>query len=371
MPGSQGTGPVVSSAVPRTVLITGGAGFIGCSLSQRLLDTGDRVVAMDALHPQVHTGHGRPDQLPADVELLTADVTSPTNWDTVLRLVRPDAVVHLAAETGTGQSLSQASRHGLVNVVGTTQLMDALYASSHRPEHIVLASSRAVYGEGAWRAEDGTVFYPSARRHEDLVARRWDPPGPNGGAAVPLPHRAATTAAIPSNVYAATKLAQEHLLRSWGAGTGVDVSVLRLQNVYGPGQALANPYTGVVALFGRLAVAGAMIEVYEDGEILRDFVYVEDVTAALTAALDRPRHDGRLLDVGLGARTTILDVARTVAKLAGAPEPVVSGAFRDGDVRAASCDTTDAREQLDWRPEWPLERGLTALLDWVDMQPAP
>src|SRR3954451_18235222 len=139
-------------AAGRTVLVTGGAGFIGSRLGAQLLDAGDRVVALDVLHPQVHSGHGRPEDLPAAVELLPCDVTSAENWDATLRLVRPDVVVHLAAETGTGQSLDQSSRHGLVNVVGTTRMLDAFTRAGHRPQHLVLSSSRAVYGEGAWRA---------------------------------------------------------------------------------------------------------------------------------------------------------------------------------------------------------------------------
>ena len=350
-----------------SVLITGGAGFIGCALSRRLVEAGYDVAVMDVLLPQVHGGRPVVD-LPASVRLFTSDVTHGPDWDAVLRLVRPSQVVHLAAETGTAQSLSEATRHGSVNVVGTTQLLDALSRWQVFPERLVLASSRAVYGEGAWRCDSG-VFYPRPRSHAQLAAGVWDPRGPAGETAVALASCAGRTEARPTNVYAATKLAQEHLLTAWAAAHDVPVGVLRLQNVYGPGQSLTNSYTGIVALFARLARAGQPVEVYEDGQIVRDFVYIDDVVEALFAAVNRPRGLAGCVDVGSGAPTTIHELAATIAGRCGAPAPVVVGKFRDGDVRAASCDIEPAKTQLAWRPNWSLDRGLHALLDWIDTQP--
>lgn len=350
-----------------SVLITGGAGFIGSALAQRLITAGYEVAVMDALHPQVHD-FGRPPNLPASVPLLTGDVTHSPDWDAVLKLVRPDQVVHLAAETGTGQSLSEATRHGSVNVVGTTQLLDALTRVGLVPRQLVLASSRAVYGEGAWRSGE-QIFYPGPRTHAQLVAGLWDPEAPNGGAAEPIPSSSGRTEPRPANIYAATKLAQEHILLAWAAARGCALSVLRLQNVYGPGQSLTNPYTGIVSLFARLAKARRPLEVYEDGRIVRDFVFIEDVVEALAAAVERPAPQPRLLDIGSGAATTIHELALRLATLCDAPEPTVVGSFRDGDVRAASCDIESAVADLSWHPSWPLDRGLPALLEWVDGRP--
>jgi dTDP-L-rhamnose 4-epimerase len=347
-----------------SVLITGGAGFIGSALARRLVTAGHDVAVMDVLHPQVH-GAGAEIDLPPSVRLFTGDVTHAPDCDAVLRLFRPSQIVHLAAETGTAQSLSQATRHGAVNVVGTTQLLDALSRSAHVPDQFILASSRAVYGEGAWQSGDD-IFYPPPRSHAQLLAGQWDPDSPTGGPVVPIASCAGQTQARPTNIYAATKLAQEHVMAAWAAAHDTHLSVLRLQNVYGPGQSLTNSYTGIVALFARLAREQRPIEIYEDGRIVRDFVFIDDVVNALFAAVQSPAT--RHLDIGSGIPTTIHELGRTVAFMCDAPEPTVVAKFRDGDVRAASCTTAPAENQLDWRPIWALEDGLHALLEWIDEQ---
>lgn len=345
------------------MLISGGAGFIGSALSYRLVEEGYDVALMDVLHPQVHA-RCREIDLPQSVRLFTGDVTHAPDWDAVLRLFEPSQIVHLAAETGTAQSLSQATRHGSVNVVGTTQLLDALSRSALVPDQLVLASSRAVYGEGAWQCRSQT-FYPQPRSHAQLLAGLWDPQGPTGEPAVPLPSCAGRTEPRPTNVYAATKLAQEHILASWATAHDTNLSVLRLQNVYGPGQSLNNSYTGIVTLFARLAREQRPLEVYEDGRIVRDFVFIEDVVEALFATVHTPATERRCLDIGSGIATTIHELARQIAGICGAPEPIVVPRFRDGDVRAASCAIEPAKDALLWSPKWKLEDGLHALLEWI------
>ncbi len=235
-----------------TCLITGGAGFIGCALSSILPDHFDRVVAIDNLHPQVHPSRDRPADLDPRVELVIGDVTSAADWDALLADVDPTAVIHLAAETGTGQSLTEATRHAKVNVVGTTELLDALvrHAVDGRslPERIVLTSSRAVYGEGAWTDADGHEVYPGQRSRAMLESGTWDFPGLT---ATPFnSHRVIPT---PTSVYGSTKLAQENILTSWCLAMNVTPVLFRLQNVYGPGQSLINPYTGIVSFFAQRA----------------------------------------------------------------------------------------------------------------------
>lgn len=350
-----------------SVLITGGAGFIGSALARRLTEAGSEVAVVDVLHPQVHGDRATLD-LPPSVRMFTGDVTHAPDLDAVLRLFRPTQIVHLAAETGTAQSLSEATRHGSVNVVGTTQLVDALSRSTHVPDQLVLASSRAVYGEGAWQSGEH-VFYPSPRSHAQLEAGIWDPQGPTGDPAVPLASSAGRTEPRPTNIYAATKLAQEHILAAWASAHDTNLSVLRLQNVYGPGQSLTNSYTGIVALFSRLARAGQALEVYEDGRIVRDFVYIDDVVEGLFSAVATPADRFRCVDIGSGTPTTVHQLARQVATICNAPEPVIVAKFRDGDVRAAQCDIEPAMDALGWRPKWSLDSGLGALLDWIGEQP--
>ncbi len=184
--------------------------------------------------------------------------------------------------------------------------------------------------------------------------------------ATPLPSSAATTSPRPTNVYAATKLAQEHVLGAWCAATGTALTVLRLQNVYGPGQSLGNSYTGVLTLFARLAAARETIEVYEDGLMLRDFVFVDDVAAAMQAAVHQPPAAGRrTLDIGSGDADTLLAVAQRIAATRDAPMPVVTGRFRDGDVRAACCSIDAATADLGYQPQWSLDQGLEALTAWA------
>jgi dTDP-L-rhamnose 4-epimerase len=347
----------------RPVLVTGGAGFIGTALSYRLVEAGYDVAVMDNLHPQVHGGPYAID-LPPSVRFFTGDAIHAPDWDAVLRLYRPSQIVHLVAETGTAQSLSEATRHGAANVVGTTQLLDALSRSRHVPDQIVLASSRAVYGEGAWQSGQ-QVFYPRPRSHAQLLAGIWDPQGRTTERAAPLPSCAGRTEPRPTNIYAATKLAQEHILAAWTAARDTRLSVLRLQNVYGPGQSLTNSYTGIVALFSRLAREQQQLEVYEDGKIVRDFVYIDDVVDALFAAVQSPANEPRCLDIGSGNATTIYELAQLISQACRAPAPVVVPKFRDGDVRAAACDIEPAKDQLDWRPKWALVDGLQVLLEWI------
>jgi dTDP-L-rhamnose 4-epimerase len=354
-----------SSPAGGRVLVTGGVGFIGTTLALALADQAERWVVLDNLHPQVHPGSWPPADLPGSVELHVGDVTRAEDLDAVVADLRPDTVVHLAAETGTAQSLSESTRHGMVNVVGTTQLLDALTRAGHVPAHVVLTSSRAVYGEGVWRNVDGSTFQPGLRTHAQLEAGRWD----HGDGAAHVPNSVAGTHPHPINVYGATKLAQEQILAAWTGSHDTRLSVLRLQNVYGPRQSLSNPYTGIVSLFSRLARAGQSIPLYEDGEITRDFVHIDDVVAAIAAAIaHKPADHLRTVDVGSGVRTTIGDLAREIAAYHSAPEPHVTGQFRDGDVRHASCTVEATLRQLDWQPRVGLREGVAGLQEWIATQ---
>lgn len=355
--------PTAASLSESTVLVTGGAGFIGCRLSHEIADLVGFIVVLDNLHPQVHSARQRPEALHPEADLVVGDVTDEQVWDDLLATVRPDVVIHLAAETGTGQSLTESTRHAQVNVVGTTRMLDAFTRHHVRPAHLLLSSSRAVYGEGQWQSASGARSYPGQRTHAQLEQRQWDFPD-----SVSLPSTADVTRPDPTSVYGSTKLAQEHVLGAWARAMSTPLTVLRLQNVYGPGQSLTNSYTGIVALFSRLARAGTAIPLYEDGQATRDFVYIDDVVSAFRAALTGPRVPLLTADIGSGVASTIEQMAFELATYYGAPGPQANGMFRDGDVRHAACRIDIARDTLGWTPAWSLADGLSRLQDWIAPQ---
>ena len=349
----------------KTVLISGGAGFIGTKLAS-VLSAEYAIVLVDNLHPQVHASGDWPSDSPAAASRVVGDVTDGALWAAIIDEHRPEIIVHLAAETGTGQSLTQSNRHASVNVSGTAQMLDAMSNSGHRPEAILLASSRAVYGEGQWVLGSGEPYYARARGEAQLLREEWDPFGPDNQQGTAVAHNASTVEPRPTNVYAATKLAQEHILSSWCTAMDVPLTVLRLQNVYGAGQALENSYTGVLTFFATQAIAGKPIDVYEGGGIIRDFVHVDDVARAFEASIQRAPESGfRLLDIGSGSRGTLLDYATELSIVAGSPAPIVTSKFRLGDVRAASADIEPARTEIGYEPQVSFASGVRGLLSWA------
>jgi dTDP-L-rhamnose 4-epimerase len=349
------------------VLVTGGAGFIGSAIAKSLIDEHDvHVVALDSLLEQVHPTGEVPKSFDPRIEFVRGDVRDAKLLADLFLRFQPDLVAHLAAETGTAQSLTESTRHASVNVVGTTVLLDALNAAGCHPKRILLSSSRSVYGEGAWSTEEGHAFYPGRRSHKQLESGDWDFTGPDGQKALPFPHDAATTFPNPSSIYAATKLAQEHILGSWCEAYDVSLAILRFQNVYGPGQSPTNPYTGIINIFSRIAAAGGAIDVYEDGNIGRDFVFIDDVVRSCVAALMMDEGQAKIFgDIGFGQPTTILDAANIIAKLHDAPVPQVSGKFRDGDVRWAVADVSVMENVLGVAPSVGFEEGARRVNEWL------
>lgn len=344
------------------VLVTGGAGFIGCALSNVLAEKADRWVVMDSLHPQVHAKPSRPVELHPDAELFINDVTDSDSWDGFFDSFKPDTVIHLAAETGTAQSMFESTRHAMVNVVGTTKMIDALGQAGVFPKRIILTSSRAVYGEGQWENEAGELSYPGIRSKTQFENKQWDFKGLHA-----VPSTASSTWPQPTSVYGATKLDQEHILSSWGAANNVPITILRLQNVFGPGQSLSNPYTGIVSLFSQIARSGKSIPLYEDGQIVRDFILIDDVVSAVEASIDFPQAKlVEIFDVGSGAASTISQVAEWLAAYYKSPAPHLTGKYREGDVRFASCDISRTRNILGWNPQFNLNDSLLVLQNWLN-----
>lgn len=349
------------------ILIVGGAGFIGAHLSARLATRGDEVTVLDALLPQVHGPKAKfPPALRRVARCVHGDARQPVHLRAALK--GQELVYWLAAETGTGQSMYRVRRYVSANVGGLAALCEALLEARACVKRVVLTSSRAVYGEGAYRCTHHGVVVPLPRlgRHPE---HGWWPACPTcSGSIRPLP-TPESVLPRPSSVYGWTKLAQEQLLQMMGDSLGVECAMLRLQNVYGPGQALRNPYTGVLALFCTRAVSGAPLVVYEDGEIARDFVYVGDVVGALLAAGQEPRAAGQVFNIGTGRPVTIRQAAESMRRLTATSSPIeIGGHFRIGDVRHAVADIDRARIILGWSPELEFEHGLAKLVTWVRAQ---
>ncbi|MDU0332794.1 NAD-dependent epimerase/dehydratase family protein [Paenibacillus sp. 3LSP] len=345
----------------KTCLITGGAGFIGCEVTKIIENAFDNIIIVDCLHPQIHASQKIPPRLSSKANLIIADVTDPVAWDEVLSKWKPDLVLHLAAETGTGQSLTESSRHTQVNVVGTSQMLDAMVRQNAFPRKIVLASSRAIYGEGKWINSEGVAYYPGQRSNEQLANGEWNFYGSKF-----LPMNSTDNIPMPTSIYGVTKLAQEQIISCWCKSFDVNYSILRLQNVYGPGQSLINSYTGIVSLFVRLAKEKQIIPLYEDGMMLRDFVFITDVARAISEVLVNDTTNGKILDIGSGYGATIKEIAHLIAERYGAPRPEVCGKYRNGDVRHAQADISYTLDNMDWKPVVSLDEGMNLLCNWID-----
>jgi dTDP-L-rhamnose 4-epimerase len=263
----------------------------------------------------------------------------------------------------------QLDEYTRVNVGGTASLLQTLIDSGQKLDRLVLASSRAVYGEGKYRCADCGLVYPAARPVAQLDARRWDLACPTCGSRLEVQLTDEHTPCSPASVYAITKQTQEELVRCVGAAYGLPAVVLRFFNVYGAGQAPSNPYTGLIITFLSRLVRGESLDLYEDGQMLRDFVHVQDVVAACVAAAERPQAVGQCLNVGSGERVTVEQVARTLIELTGAPvEARRTPVARVGDVRHVVADIRRAQERLGYLPRVSLREGLADLIDWFQAQ---
>jgi len=351
----------------RKVLITGGAGFIGSHLADELLARGYAVRALDNLSPQVHDDGTRPSYLDDDVELVVGDVCDRDAVRAALRDV--DAVVHLAAAVGVGQSMYAVEHYTRVNNVGTAVLLEALV---ERPvERLVVASSMSIYGEGLYRGADGTVAAAVERPLDQLRRGDWEVRGEDGEVLEPLPTPETKTPTLAS-VYALSKYDQERLCLMIGRAYGIPTVALRFFNVYGPRQALSNPYTGVLAIFAARLLNGRAPSVFEDGAQQRDFVSVYDVANACRLALEVPDAAGAVLNVGSGHAYTVREIAERLAAVMERPElePEITGKYRVGDIRHCYADVARARAVLGYEPRVALEDGMAELAAWLEGQVA-
>jgi len=353
---------------PGTVLITGGAGFVGSHLADELLLHGYRVRVLDNLDAQVHGAEGEwPEYLDQEVELLRGDVRDAKAVRNALRGV--DAVFHFAAAVGVGQSMYQIERYTDVNNRGTAVLLEAL--SREPVGRLIVASSMSIYGEGLYCDDGGNLVAPPERSRNQLLQGQWEVRGANGEALVPLV-TPESKAPHPSSVYALSKMDQERLCLMIGEAYGIPTVALRFFNIYGTRQALSNPYTGVLAIFAARYLNSRRPVVFEDGLQRRDFVSVHDVARACRLALEAPGAPGHAMNIGSGQASTVLDIAATLGKALGRSDiaPDITRQFRVGDIRHCFADITLARMVLDYAPRVSLEQGLEELVEWIRTQRA-
>jgi dTDP-L-rhamnose 4-epimerase len=352
------------------ILVTGGAGFIGTWLVSALLRAGHRVTVVDSLSPQIH---GEVPRLSADwltkdlgVDFVRADIRDGAAMDAAC--ADTEAVVHLAAETGTGQSMYRIERYYDVNVLATAALFERIATRHRQVKRVVLASSRSVYGEGAYRLGD-QLFVPPSRHPDRLRNGLFEPVGPQGETLQPMPTPEASPLQ-PASVYAATKLACETLGRLVAENYGLGVTALRFQNVYGEGQSLRNPYTGILSIFSNRLRQHLPLNIFEDGQESRDFINVRDCVRSIELALASELPGYRVFNVGSGQATSVLELARKLAAtLDSRSELQVTGSFRAGDIRHCFADLTQVRSHLGFMPEVTLDRGLSDFAGWVLTQP--
>jgi len=350
------------------VLITGGAGFIGSNLAIALQATGYVVTIMDNLSPQIHGEHSPLlSSIPSSIRFIVGDVRSRMDWTKALD--GQDAVIHLAAETGTGQSMYEIERYMDVNVRGTGLFLDILANTNHSVKRILVASSRSIYGEGKYCCNKHGIVYPLARSSSDMNLKDFAVKCPNCASNVSLLATDESSLIHPTSVYGISKQVQEQLVLTMGRSLGIPSVALRYQNVYGPGQSLSNPYTGILSIFSTRILNGNDVLIFEDGNESRDFVYIDDVVTTTIAALESPKADFEVFNVGSGVPTSVLTVANYLIEAYSSTASVkVTGNFRLGDIRHNYADLEKIRSILKVTPNVDFESGIHRYAHWVKLQ---
>lgn len=354
------------------VLITGGAGFIGSNLALKLLSRGCTVTVMDSLEKQIHGETPERDSplylsIKDKVRFIRGSVTCRSDWEKALE--GQECVVHLAAETGTGQSMYQIEHYTQTNVGGTALFLDILANQKHSVKKMIVAASRAIYGEGKYRCAKDGIVYPLARLEKDMLAGDFECHCPICGGKVELLPTSEDSLIHPSSIYGITKQMQEEMFLLMGESLGIETATFRYQNVYGPGQSLKNPYTGILSIFSTQIKNGNDLNIFEDGLESRDFVYIDDVTEATALAVEKKLPEPMSFNVGCDRPITVMEVAETLKKFYNASIDIkVSGNFRLGDIRHNYADLTRSKAVLGYRPQWSFQKGIEAFGTWVNGQ---
>lgn len=355
----------------KKVLITGGAGFIGSNLALHLLQKGYNVTVLDNLSRQIHGDDPETNSplylsIKGKVLFIKGTVTSRADWEKAIG--ENEVIVHLAAETGTGQSMYEVSRYADVNIGGTAIMLDILANQKTKVQKIVVASSRAIYGEGKYLSAEFGAVYPSHRNAEDMDKGNFEVTYP-GTSSLQLVATNEESKIHPSSVYGITKQNQEQMVMLVCQSLGIAAVAFRYQNVYGPGQSLGNPYTGILSIFSTLIKNKKPINIFEDGKESRDFVFIDDVVNATVLGIEKDEANNEVFNVGSGVAVSVMEVARSLVRNYGiAVDLQVSGNYRLGDIRHNYADISKIERMLGFRPSVSFTEGLKKFTDWVDKQ---
>jgi dTDP-L-rhamnose 4-epimerase len=355
------------------ILITGGAGFIGSNLALALIKKGHSIVVLDNLSTQIHGANAAEtsplyNSIKNSVTFIKGDVTNREDWQKAV--VGVDAIVHYAAETGTGQSMYEIERYTNVNVGGTGIMLDLLANDkSLQVKKVVIASSRSIYGEGKYFSKELGIVYPNHRDDEAMKAGDFEVHYPNGKMPLQLMPTDEESKIHPSSVYGITKQNQEQMVLCVCKAIGIKAIAFRYQNVYGPGQSLTNPYTGILSIFSSLILNNKPINIFEDGKESRDFVFIDDVVAATILGIENDTIDNDVFNVGAGVATDVITVAKTLlAKYNKDVLLTITGNYRLGDIRHNYADLTKIKRALGFVPTVSFEEGITKFAQWVTTQ---
>lgn len=352
----------------KNILITGGAGFIGSHLALELSEKGYQVTVMDNLSEQIH---GKNPELQAPMfqkiksktRFLKGSVTNRDDWEKSIE--GQDVIVHLAAETGTGQSMYKIKHYNEVNVLGTAIMLERLMSKKHTVQKIVVASSRALYGEGKYQHPDLGVVYPEPRKVQDMISGDFEVKYHDSKRLTPLPTDE-NSKIHPSSIYGITKQNQEQMIFSVCQALGIIPVALRYQNVYGVGQSLLNPYTGILSIFSTQILRNNAVNIFEDGKETRDFVYIDDAVKATILCIESDFESEKIYNVGTGIATRVTSVAEQLKQIYNSNSSIaISGQFRIGDIRHNFADIAKIQNELHFKPQYSFEKGIEKFAKWV------
>ena len=354
----------------KNILITGGAGFIGSNLTVKLVSKGYNITILDNLSKQIHAENQDSalyNSIKDKATFILGDVCNKSDWEKALK--GQDAVIHLAAETGTGQSMYEITRYNEVNIIGTAHLLNILANEEHTIGKIIIASSRSIYGEGKYLCDNHGITYPNERKDADMAKGNFNPICDKCDKKLILKATDEDSKIHPSSIYGITKQQQEQMILLTGKTLQIPAVALRYQNVYGPGQSLANPYTGILSIFSTRLLNGNDIDIYEDGEESRDFVFIDDVVDATVLALEKKEANHQVFNVGSGIATTVSMVANTLKKLHMSNVNInISGKYRLGDIRHNYADLSKIENALGFSSKLNFKAGITEFVKWVKTQ---